>query len=148
MSTPHPGRFTLGEKDPITQQNGGWVGPTADLDVLGMRKRQNSNLVATLTKLFRLPYAYHSSFVSKILTSSTIHKEETPGRIHQTYSNSLRKKRKFLWHLYMYELFTATFYTLDGKANTTFFIASEPVRKPCNHNTIFNFSRILLTALQ
>jgi hypothetical protein len=94
--TPRPGHFTLGEKVPITQQTGGWVGPTADLDVLGMRKRRNSNLVATLTKLFRLPYTYHSSFVSKILTSSTTHKKENPGRIHQTCSNFLRKKRKFL----------------------------------------------------
>lgn len=99
------------------------------------------------TKLFRLPYAYHSSFVSKILTSSTTHKEETPGRIHQTYCNFLRKKRKFLWNCYMYELYTATFNTLYVKVNTTFFIASKPVRKPCTHNIIFNFSRILVTAL-
>ena len=28
-----------------------------------------------------------------------------------------------------------------------FFIASEPVRKPCIHDIIFNFSRILVTAL-
>jgi hypothetical protein len=90
--TPRPGHFTLGEKFTITQQTGGWVGPTADLDALGIRKRRNSNLVTTLTKLFRLPYAYHSSFVSKILTSSTTQKEETPGRIHQTCSNFLRKK--------------------------------------------------------
>jgi len=117
-----------------------WLGgPTADLDVLGMRKRRSSNLVATMTKLFRLPYAYHSSFVSKILTSSTTHTEETLGRIHQNYSNFLPKKRKFLWYCYMYELYTATFYTLEGKVNTTVFTASEPVRKSCIHNKFLIF---------
>jgi len=148
LSPPRPGRFTLREKVPITQRTGGWVGPTADLDVLNTRKRRNSNLGAVLIKLFRLSYAYNSSFVFKTLTSSTAHMEETPGRIHQTYSNFLPKKRKCLWHCYMYGLYTATFYTLDGKVNTTFFfIASEPVRKPCIYNIIINFSRILVTAL-
>jgi hypothetical protein len=73
------------------------------------------------TKLFRLQYAYHSSFVSKILTLSTTHKEEIPGRIQQTYSNFLWKKQNFLRHFYMYELYAVTFYSLDGKVKTTFF---------------------------
>jgi hypothetical protein len=98
--TPTPRPIYSRRKAPITQRTGGWVGRIADMDVLGKEERScpcwNSKLVATLTKPFRLPYAYHSSFVSKILTISTTHKEETPGRIHQTYSDLLRKKRKFL----------------------------------------------------
>jgi hypothetical protein len=85
-------------KAPITQRIGGWVGRTADLDVLDKGERscpwRNSKLVATLTKLFRFPYAYHSSFVSKTLTISTTHKEETPERIHQTYSNFLYERNE------------------------------------------------------
>ena len=125
LSPPPPRPLCPQGKGPHYPTNCGWVGPTADLDVLGMRKRRNSKLVATLTKLFRLQYAYHSSLASKILTSSTTHKEETPGRIHQIYSNVLRKKRKFRWHFYMYGLYTATFYTLYDKVNTTFLLLAN-----------------------
>lgn len=96
--TPTPRPLYSRRKAPITQRIGGWVGRTADLDVLDKGERscpwRNSKLVATLTKLFRFPYAYHSSFVSKTLTISTTHKEETPERIHQTYSNFLYERNE------------------------------------------------------